>query len=389
MRMLMACVSAAALAISVPALSQGNSHNNGNRGGGPQADRGNQGGPSARGNPNRGGQNGREARGRGNDRERGGPPPGRGNGQQDRGNGNDRVATRGNGQERAANRGNGQDRAANRGNGRDRAADRGPTRVNPGQANRNARADDDRRGPPNRGRVATRFAGNDFYTERRWNDRDYRDRIWSLQRTNWQGRFCPPGLARQNELCAPPGQYRKLYNRGARWDRTNIVSPDWFVASSISSLLFGNNLGRYDYRYIDGYAYRIDPETRLVMAALPLLGGALGIGQTLPSDYLSYNVPVQYRPFYQDDMYNYRYGSNAIFRTDPETNMILGVSELLANDFVVGQRVPTGYPVYNVPYAYRNQYYDTPQYNYRYNNGQIFRIDPETQLVLAAIDILT
>ena len=44
-----------------------------------------------------------------------------------------------------------------------------------------------------------------------------------------------------------------------------------------------------------------------------------------------------------------------------------------------------GYDVYNVPYAYRATYYDTPTAWYRYNNGYIYQVDPATQLVTAIV----
>ena len=51
--------------------------------------------------------------------------------------------------------------------------------------------------------------------------------------------------------------------------------------------------------------------------------------------------------------------------------------------FSVGQQMPLGYSTYNVPYAYRSTYYDTPDAWYRYNNGYIYQVDPTTQLVSA------
>jgi len=53
--------------------------------------------------------------------------------------------------------------------------------------------------------------------------------------------------------------------------------------------------------------------------------------------------------------------------------------------FSIGQPLPAGYGVYNVPYDYRATYYDTPDAWYRYNNGYIYQIDPVTQLVTAIV----
>jgi hypothetical protein len=50
--------------------------------------------------------------------------------------------------------------------------------------------------------------------------------------------------------------------------------------------------------------------------------------------------------------------------------------------------MPPGYDVYNVPYTYRGQYADGPDARYRYSDGYLYQIDPTTQLVAAAIDLL-
>jgi hypothetical protein len=47
-----------------------------------------------------------------------------------------------------------------------------------------------------------------------------------------------------------------------------------------------------------------------------------------------------------------------------------------------------GYDAYNVPYAYRDQYRDSPEHMYRYSNGNIYQVDPTTRLITAAINAL-
>jgi hypothetical protein len=47
--------------------------------------------------------------------------------------------------------------------------------------------------------------------------------------------------------------------------------------------------------------------------------------------------------------------------------------------------MPIGYSAYNVPYDYRATYYDTPNDWYRYSNGNIYRVDPATQIVTALV----
>ena len=50
--------------------------------------------------------------------------------------------------------------------------------------------------------------------------------------------------------------------------------------------------------------------------------------------------------------------------------------------------MPLGYDVYNVPYPYRGQYLDGPDALYRYSDGYVYQVDPETRLVAAAIELL-
>jgi len=45
--------------------------------------------------------------------------------------------------------------------------------------------------------------------------------------------------------------------------------------------------------------------------------------------------------------------------------------------------------VYNVPYAYRDQYVDGPDDYYRYADGYVYDVDPTTQLIQAAIQLIT
>ena len=65
------------------------------------------------------------------------------------------------------------------------------------------------------------------------------------------------------------------------------------------------------------------------------------------------------------------------------------LEELLTGDqFAIGQPMPLGYDVYNVPYDYRDQYLDGPDANYRYADGYVYEVDPKTQLIAAAIELL-
>ena len=57
------------------------------------------------------------------------------------------------------------------------------------------------------------------------------------------------------------------------------------------------------------------------------------------------------------------------------------VALLTGNDLTVGQRMPAGYDVYNVPGAYQDRYYDTNDAMYRYADGRVYQIDPTTMLI--------
>ena len=81
------------------------------------------------------------------------------------------------------------------------------------------------------------------------------------------GNSCPPGLAKKNNGCLPPGQARKRYNVGQRWSNNygqtwsyNQIPYDWRQQYGLSS----ND--RYYYR--DGYIYQVDRRTNLVEQVL-------------------------------------------------------------------------------------------------------------------------
>jgi hypothetical protein len=139
-------------------------------------------------------------------------------------------------------------------------------------------------------------------------------------------------------------------------------------------------------RYADGVIYQVDCATGLVEDVVPMYTGGYGVGQLLPSAYNYYNVPYQYRDLYYDTPdAGYWYAPGAIYQYDPGSSLITSVAALMSPGFSVGQPLPMGYDVYNVPYDYRATYYDTPNAMYRYNNGYIYQIDPTTQLVTAIV----
>ncbi|WP_156841075.1 hypothetical protein [Novosphingobium aquimarinum] len=195
----------------------------------------------------------------------------------------------------------------------------------------------------------------------RWATLDGSDRFY---------RGCPPGLAKKNNGCTPPGLDRSAVRA---WDE-----PRWY----------GRNL-EPSWSYRDGYMVRYS-DNRIV-DYLPLLGGALAVGQAWPGAYQPVNLPSYYVDYYdlgRPD--SYRYYDDAIYSVDPKTEAITAVVALLTGeDITIGEPMPAGYDIYNVPYRYRDRYYDTPETSYRYSDGYIYQIDPTTRLVQAAIELLT
>lgn len=187
---------------------------------------------------------------------------------------------------------------------------------------------------------------------------------------------CPPGLAKKNNGCLPPGQARQIA-RAAAAERY-----DWLWR------LGGQD--RSNYRYDNGYLYQVSPQGSL-LGWLPVLGGALAPGATWPTQYQWQPTPPYYSQYYGlNDRYDYRYADGALYGVDPQTNTISQIAALLTGQqFNVGQRLPAGYDIYNVPYQYRNQYADSADSLYRYNDGYVYQVDPTTQLIQTVIQLIT
>ena len=139
-------------------------------------------------------------------------------------------------------------------------------------------------------------------------------------------------------------------------------------------------------RYYDGYLLRYSGNR--VSSYIPLLGGALSLGSIWPDYYEPVPLPSYYQDFYGLGP-SYRYADNVFYRVDPETAVIGSIAALLTgDDIVVGQPLPAYYDVYNVPYRYRDRYADGAEAIYRYSDGYVYRVDPKTRLVQAAIELL-
>jgi hypothetical protein len=270
--------------------------------------------------------------------------------------------------------------SAERGRSGDRPqAQRASERRGPDRGNDSVRIDRDIRGRGNDRDVTVivdRRDRPDRVVVRRDGDRDRsRFRVLDGPRYRWEPVFfngCPPGLARKGNGCLPPGQARKIADRNFYWAR---YAP-WY-----------DDAIRYDWRYADGYAYRVDPTTGLIGGLLPLLGGALYPGQVWPASYTTYDVDPYYDRYYGfDDPYDYRYADGALLAVDPETQAIAAIAALLTgDDWLVGSPMPIGYDAYNMPPPYRERYYDTDDAWYRYSDGYVYRVEPRTRIVRETI----
>lgn len=186
---------------------------------------------------------------------------------------------------------------------------------------------------------------------------------------------CPTGLAAANNGCQPPGQARKT-----SWLPRDRYDLGWW------------GLPSYDdgfYRYDNGYLLRLGDDGR-VSGFIPLLGGALSVGNRWPDAYGYDSLSPYYSDYYGlGPVGSYRYADNVVYRLDPETAAITSIAALLTgDDFAVGDPLPSGYDVYNVPYDYRDRYQDSQEASYRYSDGFVYEVDPTTQLIVAAIELL-
>ena len=81
---------------------------------------------------------------------------------------------------------------------------------------------------------------------------------------------CPPGLAKKNNGCMPPGQAKKLYNVGQRFPSSygNMWGYNQIPYDLRQRYGFDQ---RSNYYYGDGYLYRVDPQTMLIREVVSAL----------------------------------------------------------------------------------------------------------------------
>lgn len=210
-----------------------------------------------------------------------------------------------------------------------------------------------------------------------WDDRDGRRDGWiDRERIFASVPSCPPGLARKNNGCLPPGIARQ--------------ARDEALGYAYRPALFGVPLrSAADYVYYNGYLVPSGGGGGLARY-LPLLGGALAVGQIWPEAYPSLPLDDWQRDYYGfDDPDGYRYADNVVYQVDPGTSAIESIVALLSgSDFAVGEPLPAGYDVYNVPSAYQDRYIDSEEALYRYDDGRVYEIDPTSMLVEKIIELV-
>lgn len=74
---------------------------------------------------------------------------------------------------------------------------------------------------------------------------------------------CPPGLAKKNNGCMPPGQYNKRFAQGQRFNST--YGQRYAYNRLPYSIRNQYDLDRSNrYYYNQGYLYQVDPKTMIV-----------------------------------------------------------------------------------------------------------------------------
>ena len=101
---------------------------------------------------------------------------------------------------------------------------------------------------------------------------------WACVATDAYGRVyafnagggCPPGLAKKRNGCLPPGQAKKLYNVGQRYDRA--YGSTWTYDQIPVQLRTQYSLTQVNrYYYNSGYLYQVDPQTMLIQRVISAL----------------------------------------------------------------------------------------------------------------------
>jgi hypothetical protein len=95
------------------------------------------------------------------------------------------------------------------------------------------------------------------------------DRYGRLYALNSHG-GCPPGLAKKGNGCMPPGQAKRMYSVGQRYNRNfgNLWTYNQIPDYLRNQYTFDPNDRYY---YGNGYLYQVDPRTLLVQQVISAL----------------------------------------------------------------------------------------------------------------------
>lgn len=92
------------------------------------------------------------------------------------------------------------------------------------------------------------------------------DRYGRLYALDTRG-SCPPGLAKRHNGCTPPGQAKKQYNIGQRYNRN--FGNLWTYNQIPDYLRNQYSLDQSDrYYYNNGYLYQVDPQSMLIQQVI-------------------------------------------------------------------------------------------------------------------------
>jgi hypothetical protein len=180
----------------------------------------------------------------------------------------------------------------------------------------------------------------------------------------------------------PPGQAKQFEGRSLRDLRSRFGDRLTLRELPLRLRTLYRDDDDHYYRYGNGYAYKIDRDTQLIRALLPLFGLGTAVGQPFPTGYANSYLPAGLRSFYPNSpSASYRYANGYVYQVNPMTGLIEDVDPMLGYGYGYGQMMPASYSAYNVPYGYRSLYQDNNDHLYRYAPGSIYRVDAGTGLI--------
>ena len=101
-------------------------------------------------------------------------------------------------------------------------------------------------------------------------------------------------------------------------------------------------------------------------------------------------MPASYDGLYYDAPgYDYRYFDGGIYQIEPETRIVVASGRLLTgHTSASARRCRWATTSTTCPTPIASRYYDRPDAWYRYADGHIYQVDPQTRLIQAVIDAI-